>query len=780
MAFIVTCSFPVIAQHTLSGQVKDSNGAALEFLNVYIQSLSHGTTTNEKGQFSLADIPAGEYELMISGVGYDTRLLQVVVPGNPVNVTMESGDFQLDEVTVEAKSETSLLREEPIQSVVIDTKVYASQPSTMIELMNRSAGVRVKQTGGLGSNASLSLNGFQGKAIKYFKDGIPMDYLGAGYNFSLVPVNMLERMEIYKGVLPVNLGADALGGGLNMVSRKSFKRYAEVSYEIASFNTHRLSLNAFYQNTDKHYFAGVDMYFNHSDNNYEVTAPVVNQDLGTIQDQKVNLFHNDFTQYFTEVYGGLTNLTWADELRISLSGFWIDRDNQYGSRMNQPFGASTSRQYSVIPTVRYQKRLLNDRLTVDQFLVANTITVEQVDTLRGTYTWLQEFIPSDSRKGEITTQGSAAQTKFSLFTSRTNMSYELSDKHKVEVNGVYTSSKRVGRDSLGLTLVASGRDLLSVPAYYNKLVVSAGLETKLIHDRLTNNLIIKYFQSNVEGVDGDFYGNETEQSAMNNRWGVAEALKFNLSDDSFLRLSAEAATRLPEQDEVFGDGNLHVSNLALKPERSMNINAGYRSSTSKYSLELNSFYRITRDLILNVPYNFLFNRNENVDNVKGLGVEVDVTAHLQRWLSINGNMTYQDFRVFDTDNAALEGAKLRNTPFFFANLGLNCNFNKLFGTKDRFQSYWFYTFVRQYYLDYIPKDKEPDGFLGLWGDAQFDAPNIIPNQNLHTAGITYYPMGDALTVGLQVKNVFDAQVFDNFKIQNAGRSYHLKLTYILN
>ena len=56
------------------------------------------------------------------------------------------------------------------------------------------------------------MNGFQDRAIKNFKDGIPMDYLGAGYNISLVPVNMLERVEVYKGVLPTALGADALGG----------------------------------------------------------------------------------------------------------------------------------------------------------------------------------------------------------------------------------------------------------------------------------------------------------------------------------------------------------------------------------------------------------------------------------------------------------------------------------------------------------------------------------------------------------------------------------------
>src|SRR5690606_11511690 len=127
-----------------------------------------------------------------------------------------------------------------------------------------------------------------------------------------------------------------------------------------------------------------------------------------------------------------------------------------------------------------------------------------------------------------------------------------------------------------------------------------------------------------------------------------------------------------------------------------------------------------------------------------------------------------------------EGARLRNTPYFFANLGLNTSRSRLLGKRDRVHAYWYLTFVREYYLDYIPKDREPEGFLGLWGKAGFDAPNIIPDQVVHTAGVTYYPCGTGLSVGVQCKNLLDAAVYDNFRIQNAGRSIHLKLTYTLN
>ena len=56
---------------------------------------------------------------------------------------------------------------------------------------------------------------------------------------------MAERVEVYKGVLPVNLGADALGGAVNIVSRRD-ANYLDATYSFGSFNTHKVSVNGAY------------------------------------------------------------------------------------------------------------------------------------------------------------------------------------------------------------------------------------------------------------------------------------------------------------------------------------------------------------------------------------------------------------------------------------------------------------------------------------------------------------------------------------------------------
>ncbi|SEI38246.1 Outer membrane receptor proteins, mostly Fe transport [Dyadobacter sp. SG02] len=773
----------IYAQDTykIKGIIKDNRGEPLIGASVAIDGMDLHEITNEKGQFTLAVPRRNSYAVSAQHIGFKrvTRTVPFAHIGDPVTLVLPDDQTQLSEVQVTGRSETQEARLQPIKAEVINTKAVQEQPSTLVELMNRSAGIRIRQTGGLGSNAGLMMNGFQDRAIKNFKDGIPMDYLGAGYNIALVPVNMLERVEVYKGVLPTSLGADALGGAVNLVTKKSLYRYAEASWEMASFNTHRASLNGLYTDTTRHFFIGADAFLNRSDNNYKVDVTVTDHETAARSEAQVRLFHNQFTNYYAEAYGGLTGLRWADELRVGVTWFRINRQNQYGSSMSQPFGAAVSRQYSVIPTLRYRKTF--NRLSLDQFLTVSDIHTQQVDTVRGTYDWFGNFIPSPSRMGEVSANGSLSDITFSYFTSRTNIGYHLDDAHKLEVNVVSTNISRDGHDPRGLKMPETGQDILSLPAKYYKFVGAAGLQSVFMNEKLTNNLIGKFYYYNTSTINVDVWGTALGEHRFvsNSNFGIAEALKFALTPGTFFRVSAEAATRLPEQDEMFGDGNFHRSNFLLKPEKSININAGFRTEKrNAYNLEINTFYRITRDLIIKVPVDFIFTQNKNVSDVKGLGVEADLNVNFTRWLRANGNFTYQDFRLFDTGNQLLEKARLRNTPYFFANLGANASLDHIAG-NGKLQLYYYFTFVREYYLDYIPKSQEPDGFLGLWGKARLDAPNIVPSQALHSVGFTYNPVNERLAFGFQAKNIFNTNVYDNFRIQNAGRSFHIKVNYTL-
>lgn len=107
-------------------------------------------------------------------IPYLTLSLIAVLSFNSKSVFAQQDTLQntgLNEVIIQRETKAEKESRQPIRATVLDVKAMKQQPSSVIELMNRTVGVRVRQTGGLGNATNLMLNGFEGKAIKYFKDG---------------------------------------------------------------------------------------------------------------------------------------------------------------------------------------------------------------------------------------------------------------------------------------------------------------------------------------------------------------------------------------------------------------------------------------------------------------------------------------------------------------------------------------------------------------------------------------------------------------------------------
>ena len=93
----------------------------------------------------------------------------------------------------------------------------------------------VRGQGGLGSGVELSINGLGGQAIRYFIDGVPLSSRGSGLSLETLPANIVDRIEIYKGVVPPELGMDALGGAVNIITRKSRASFLDASLRPVSY-----------------------------------------------------------------------------------------------------------------------------------------------------------------------------------------------------------------------------------------------------------------------------------------------------------------------------------------------------------------------------------------------------------------------------------------------------------------------------------------------------------------------------------------------------------------
>lgn len=688
---------------------------------------------------------------------------------------------KLEDVIVIADSEAYRMSKSTIKTQVLDVKSIKQLPVDVSQMLNNISGVRMRQSGGLGATYTLLLNGFQGQSIRYFKDGVPTDYLGSIFSLSSIPLNAIQRVEIYRGMLPAHLGADVLGGAVNIVTQENTPHsFLDISSDLGSFNTYRFSLNGKWLNASKKLYTGVSSFYNHSDNNYQVKVPVTDPVTANIKMEKLPLFNNQFTNYYTEFYTGWQHQKWADDLRLSLIYFNIARNYNYGSTMDRAYGAVHSNMHSVAPTLRYQKRFWNRKGKIDQFLAYSQLKMSLTDTLKGRYDWRGNFQSIPSRGGEASANGSLLNLNYQNFISRTNVSAFVSPQSKIVFNSVFNHIQKVGSDPFGHKFPISEKDVLSEKTRYQKWALALGWDTELPQYNLSNQLLIKYFNLKTDGIDIYAVGTTEERVSQNShRWGIAEAIKYRFHKDFFTRFSAEWTSRLPNQEEFFGDGAFILPNLKLQPEKSWNINWDWHyERPRKWKTELNIFYRYTEDMIRLINTGF-FNVYKNIENVKGYGIEWDNSYQPFDFMRLNGNITYQEFRLFGQEDATYRGSRIPNTPYFFANLGVDFQKRNVLRNGDQLKIYWLYNYVKTFYIAYVPKDLEPDGFLGLWGKPKVNIDELsIPDQNLHSTGITWIP-NDTWSFGLGVRNVFDSDIFDNFRIQNAGRSFHIKINYSL-
>lgn len=779
-------SSPAFTQSTSSVRGTTQNAKKSPLSDVIIRVNAAETKTDVDGKFGFDRIPAGQIIISARAVGYSPYIDTLSISDDQalqLTITLLPADNVLSEVVVQGQTDNQRAERQAIRAIVVDTREAAEQPVSLAELMNRAPGIRIRQSSGLGNQVDVSINGFQGRAIKYFKDGIPLDYLGEGYSINTLPVEMLERIEVYKGVLPISLGADALGGALNLVPRKPIGGQSlNIAYEVGSFNTHKASLIGRKVDANEKWYAGTELFFNRSDNDYSAWVEVPDPGTRNLEDKYLPLFHNGIRSLYGEAYFALTNRSWADELRLSLAAFDMSREQQHPALFTDAYGALTSTQRSIVPSLRYKKSFLSDRLHLDQFAVYNILHNGRVDTLRGRYDWYGTFTPG-SNFGE-TRLPSQSAVRQGQAISRTHIQYDLSDKMSLALNYVYSYAKRDGEDPYGPRFEGTDIDVLSAPASYSKGVLGLGLTNRWWDNRMENNFLVKHYAYRSEGTQNTWFSTGIteldKRKTSDSHWGIAEAIMYQLDSRSFLRASVEYAYRLPERDELFGNNVFIVPNFELKPEKSFNANLGYQIATDRTSLGANVFFRDTEDLLLLVPIQAPNAQYQNQENVRGYGFDLDVSYRFYKNYRFTGNMTWQDLRLRGITNAQdtwKNDARLRNTPYFFGNLGLNSTYNDVFGQEDQLHVHVHYNFLREFYLETIPKDLEPNSFLGLFGSAQLNTDLIIPNQHLLNAGVTYRVAQTGITLGAEVRNILDAQIFDYYRIPRPGRNISFKINY---
>ncbi|MEM9389495.1 MAG: TonB-dependent receptor, partial [Bacteroidota bacterium] len=388
---------------SLQGVITDEKGKPVPFATVAIIGTGKGVIADEEGKFQINQLPEGDYQLSISSSGFKVKDLAVeVIADQTVTLRIEMifATNELDEVVIFGKTDSQLKMEQPIKVEVINTEKLQTKSISLPQVINQTSGINVRQTGAIGRPAIININGLQGNAIRYFKDDIPMDYLGRAFDITLLPVDQLDNIEIYKGVLPAELGADALGGALNFTTRQNSNNNLDLAYTIGSFNTHQVNINGYYDIPKTKLFTSLASYYVYSDNNYKVKVEIPNPVTANLEETEVERFHDGIETYFAEGKVGLRDFKYGDLLVFGYARFDWEKERQNGIQLdpNSALGEVMDLETSDIFSLRY--KLTKGKFHLDAFgAYSNRNTIFE-DNPEFRYNWLGEQLPLINQGGE--------------------------------------------------------------------------------------------------------------------------------------------------------------------------------------------------------------------------------------------------------------------------------------------------------------------------------------------------------------------------------------------
>lgn len=638
--------------------------------------------------------------------------------------------------------------------------------SSLNEVLNRVAGVTIRSTGGVGSPSRISVRGLEGKRMGLFVDEAAIGQFSNFVNLDDIPTDMIERVEIYKGIVPYRLGGDALGGAVNVVVKDYPPRYLDASYEYGSFNTHRFN-SVFKRHDAKTGLEwGAGGLYVHSDNDYEMT-------LHHQGDIRVRRNHDAFTK---AVAGGSLKATkwWFDELKLEAIAT-LTRQELQGIELDYQHAFNHARSILGSVTAKRQNFFVKG-LDFDLSAAVNVGNYGQVDTAHVVHGWDGTTRRSQSPYGGETMNFPSDSHNSTLnWVSKLNMNYELSENHLVNLN-VYGSGTALHPENAVMDRALGYR--VGYDSRLNSITTGLSYDAFFLDRRWQTALTLKNFYINSRGQHlENYFLNQLKPIYIDRvEWGANFAVAYRPIQEWLFKAAVSSEVRIPSSEELIGNGYTIVPSPELKPERNNSLNLGvlYHKNLERggmFEAELNVFASQLTDMIRFTPGMIPSTaRYANFGAVNSKGVEGEVKGDFTPWLYAYINATWQDLRdvrqfIPETKvpNPSYE-KRIPNVPYLMANGGLELHGKNWFGGKGQNTRILLdASYIHQYFYDFE---------LSRFQDRK------IPTSLTCDAAIEHSFDNNRWTLTFKLRNLTNREVVSEFNRPLPGRNFSIKLRYL--
>ena len=510
----------------------------------------------------------------------------------------------------------------PLPQTVV-TNLDATQPSARVtsvaDLLEGAGSVFVKSRGGLGSFTSVSIRGSEANEVAILVDGMPLSRAVAGaIDLSSLSVAGLERVEVWRGVPPIEFGPEAVGGAINLVTRRgALVPELRVAVGGGSFGARAASVG--WSGSDHGLRVDLSAAYNGASGDftyYDTGGTLFNQ-----SDDRISVRRNNgFDQ-------GAVDATIAGR-------HWRLGTHGYVKSQGAP-GVGLSGAESL------HARLLSARALVDgdldgragawRWRASTSLAYEKIGFTNPLGEMAGPFGPSVTDAHALT-EGLYARARAPWGRhQRWLLLADLRAEERWPSDLLYPSQS--GGPSERLIGGVGVEDELRF--FGERLTVTAGLRLDGDYDRLSAPMAQLLPADHVEPT-----GRVTARLALA-RWLV-------------LRAAAGRFVRFPTLLELFGDGAFVLPTVTLQPEKAWagDVGGTLRADTRRLhaSLEATFFGRAVEDTIAYLPSSRAA-AAQNIGAARMLGVELRASAELGRFFAARLDYAFVDARATDAPYA---------------------------------------------------------------------------------------------------------------------------------
>lgn len=534
------------------------------------------------------------------------------------NVTKDNSKvMELEGIEITGEKQNTpheILRTEfPYHVSILELDPTKIQNLSLQDLLQEQVSLQINSFGGRANYSTLSIRGSSSSQVTVFIDGVEINRGDRqSVDLSTLDLQQFERIEIYRSHAPAKFGTGAIGGVVNLISKKSPKdKKGNLKVGVGSFGFFESRLNAFlkHQSTQHRLYASHEQAkgdFDYIDDNLNLRPG------NPIDDKQKTRINNDYKAYRLGWIGDKTYNA-QQQLHWNLNVFKRDK----GLPGPAKFQAND---------VRYKEEHLNAQLTYQlQDSFRDSDSTQAHFSLQH---FEDQYLDRNSNLG-LGQQDFVypTQTK-TLGLQHRLQSYPLNHHFHVQ----YKNERQQSLDRL--------LNSYSNVNKRNKWDFGYDLDYFLLDDLLECSV------STSASLIQDQFRSNNSNDVNHQLWSWGLGLRYQVLPTLAFKSSLQKGLRVPTFSELFGDRGNSVGNQALKPERSLNIDLGMEFKKDKLGFLQQpqveaSLFRSERDDLIQMVFDTrgvgrAFNLGDGVIE----GIEFNATTKLPLGFSLSQNYTY--------------------------------------------------------------------------------------------------------------------------------------------